>query len=313
MRKNSVNIFIITTIILLTSLIFSSCSEKEKVNSKKVVALSTYVLYDITSFIAEDTLELMKVIPSGVDIHSYEPSPRIMARIYSSDLFLLNGVVLEPWLHSFEFKNRVLAMDSFLKLSDLNENHKEHSHSGACSHGSHGSYDPHIWFDIDKMKHMTEVISDELINLEPKHKKLYIANRDKYIDRLDKIDAQYKEKLQMCKRNTIITDHNAFSYLAQNYKFEIKTLSGFSPDVEASPKDMIRVINEIKKHDVPIIFFENFGSDKAMKNIAEQTNIQILSLHPLGNITKDDVKYNRNYEDIMLENLEKISKALECQ
>jgi hypothetical protein len=33
---------------------------------------------------------------------------------------------------------------------------------------------------------------------------------------------------------------------------------------------------------------------------------------PLGNITKDEAKAQLSYEDIMLKNLEKLSKALMC-
>jgi len=36
-------------------------------------------------------------------------------------------------------------------------------------------------------------------------------------------------------------------------------------------------------------------------------------LQPLGNVTADEVKQNLGYIGIMRKNLEKISKALECQ
>jgi len=130
---------------------------------------------------------------------------------------------------------------------------------------------------------------------------------------LDRLDVSYKNNLPACTLNTLITNHNAFSYLAQKYGFEIKTLSGLSPEAEVSPKDVIRIMKEIETNNVTVVFFEDFGSDKAMKSLAAQVDVKVDSLHPLGNITKDDVEKNYTYEDIMLKNLEKISGALHCQ
>jgi zinc transport system substrate-binding protein len=163
------------------------------------------------------------------------------------------------------------------------------------------------------MKHIAEIITYELITLAPKNKDLYLANRDAYVQKLDALDALYKSTLQSCKLKTIITNHNAFSYLSDKYDFEIETLNGLSPDKEVSPKDVIRVLESVKKHKVPVVFFENFASSKSMQSIAGEANVEIDSLHPLGNITKDDLDANRTYEDIMKENLEKIAKALHCQ
>ena len=61
------------------------------------------------------------------------------------------------------------------------------------------------------------------------------------------------------------------------------------------------------------VFFESFVSDRAMKSIAEEANVSVDVLQPLGNITRDEADKKLTYEDIMLDNLEKISKALVCK
>ncbi|MDD5203488.1 MAG: zinc ABC transporter substrate-binding protein, partial [Sulfurimonas sp.] len=64
---------------------------------------------------------------------------------------------------------------------------------------------------------------------------------------------------------------------------------------------------------VKTIFFENFVSDKAIKSISHDTNASVDVLQPLGNITADEAAQNLSYEDIMRQNLEKISQALMCK
>lgn len=314
MKKSIIRTFTILISTFMIAFLFVGCDEKPKVKkAKNIVAVSSFALYDIANHISGNTIELINIVPFGVGIHSYEPTPKIMAKIEQSDLVLYNGAGLEPWLSSFHFKNRAIGMGNYIPLRNLSKEHpaQEHSHDGhKCSHTV---MDPHIWFDIENMKRMTDIITYEFITLKPENKNVYLRNRDAYIEMLRELKKLYQSKLQSCKLDTIITDHNAFSYLSSKYNFNVKTLSGFSPDVEVSPKDIIRVMSEIKKHELAIVFFENFGSDKSMKSLALESNVKIDSLHPLGNITKSDAELSRTYEDIMKENLDKISKALICQ
>jgi len=311
MEINKITKLFVTISIFVIPFVFLGCSQEKTIKkSKPRVALSTFVLYDIANHIAQDKVELVRIIPAGVGIHSFEPTPQTIANIETSDLVLYNGAGLEPWLDSFTFKNRAVGVGNYIRLQHLAEIEHVHDDHGACSHSQ---FDPHIWFDIDSMKQITQIIAYELIALDPKNKTSYLDNRDRYIDMLNRLDLLYKNKLQSCSLNTIITNHNAFSYLSSKYGFKIKTLSGLSPEAEVSPKDVIRIMKDIQTNNIDVVFFEDFGSDKAMKSLAKQVSVKVDSLHPLGNITKDDIEKKYTYEDIMLKNLEKISGALHCQ
>ncbi len=311
MKKHiSLNLLLMANILFI-SLLFTSCDKKSvKNSSKKTVIVSTFVLFDIAKYISKDTFELVKIIPNGVDIHTYEPSPKMMAKLEMSDLLIYSGAGLEPWLSSFNFKARAVGIGDFIKLRTLDKKSDEHSHHNhQCSHSA---IDPHFWLDIENMKRATDIITYEFITLEPKNKELYLKNRDDYFTMLINLDKLYKKRLASCDLDMIITNHNAFSYLSSRYNFHVKSLLGLSPDNESSPKDIIRIINDVNNFNAPVVFYENFQSDKAMKSLATQTNVKIDSLHTLGNVTKDEANKNVSYNDIMLENLEKISEALVC-
>lgn len=313
MKKYTFRNLFFTINILFLSLFFTSCEDKITVeNSKKIVVVSTFVLFDIAKHISGDTLELLKIIPNGVDVHTYEPTPKIMAKVEHSDLIIYSGAGLEPWLTSFNFKSRAIGIGNYIRLRSLNENefdgHSHHDHQCA-----HSTLDPHFWLDVENMKKAADIITYEFISLQPKNKELYLQNRDRYLNMLINLDNLYKKRLASCAIDTIITNHNAFSYLSSKYNFHVKSLSGLSPQTESSPKDIIRIINDVNNFNAPVVFYENFQSDKAMKSLAEQTNVKIDTLHTLGNITKDDAKKNLTYNDIMLENLEKITEALICR
>ena len=305
-------IFVLIIAIFLLQMYVSKQDAKiDSQTHKPTVSLSTFSLYDIAKHISQDSLELVIILPFGVDAHSFEPTPKLMAKILESNLVVYSGAGLEPWTESFEFKSKVIDMSKSVNLLKLGKepDHSNHEH---CNH-TQGAVDPHYWLDIQNMITATNIISEEFSKLLPVKAELYRLNRDKYIRMLKSLDAKYKKSLSGCQKETIIVNHNAFSYLSKNYHFHVEALSGLSPDAQPSAKSMVRLIEHIKEHDISTIFFESFVSDKAIKSIANEAKVSVDVLQPLGNITRDEADKKLSYEDIMLDNLEKISKALVCK
>ncbi len=290
----------------------SKVEEAVQKNQKPIISLSTFTLYDIAKHVAEDKFELVMILPIGVDAHSYEPEPSMMVKLEKSALVVYSGAGLEPWINGFNFKSQTLDISNSVSLRELEENeHDIHGHHDKqCVHSV---IDPHYWLDVDNMIKATQIITKHFIDISPEHKEKFIKNKENYIAMLNNLNNLYKSELKQCNLNTIIVNHNAFSYLSHKYNFHVKALSGFSPEAEISPKDMIRVINEIKLNKVSTIFFESFVSDKAIKSLAQEANVDVDTLQPLGNITKAESDNNMTYEDIMKINLIKISQALVCR
>jgi len=303
--KNIIFTAIMILLIIAILLINKDTKEVEQKN-KPTIALSTFSLYDITKNIVGDSAEPFMILPFGVDAHSYEPNPSQVVKIYKSALVVYSGAGLEPWIDGFEFKNKAIDMSLHVELKKLKGHDHHHEHS------SHNSVDPHYWLDFSNMIKATNLITSELIKLFPENKKLYKSNRDKYITMLKNLDKDYAQQLSTCRAKTIVVNHNAFSYLANKYGFEVEALSGLSPEAQPSAKSMAELIEHVKEYKLKTIFFESFVSDKAIKSIAKEAKVKVDVLQPLGNITADEAKQNLSYEDIMYTNLKKLSEALEC-
>lgn len=309
-------IFVLIVIMfLLEMFLMNKEAQKQEVSStpsKPIVAVSTYSIYDITKNIAEDSVEIVNILPFGVDAHSFEPTPKLMVTLQKSELVIYSGAGLEPWTSGFEFSNKVIDMSKHVKLRELESDEFDHHdhHDHQCAHSQ---IDPHYWLDIQNMILATNIITQELISILPKNKDLYVKNAQKYMNMLKALDADYKESLSSCRLDTIITNHNAFSYLSKEYGFHVEALSGFSPETQPSAKDITRLMKHIKEERVSTIFFESFVSDKVIKSIAKDVNVKVDVLQALGNITADEAEHNLGYEEIMRENLLKLKRALECR
>ena len=299
MKKIILVLCLIVVIVFVKMNFFTNKVETKESLNKPMVSLSTYSLYDIAKHIAGDKLELVMILPFGVEVHNFEPNPKLMVKIQRSALVVYSGAGLEPWIKGFSFKHSVINMSKNIKLRTLS-NHKN-------------NYDPHYWLDFSNMITATKIMEKAFIKISPKDKDLFEKNAKSYISMLEKLDADYKKSLKMCKLHTIIVNHNAFSYMAQRYDFHVESLSGFIPEAQPSAKNMIELVKEIQKKHIKTIFFEDFENSKAIKNIATEAKISIDTLQPLGNITANEHKKGMDYEDIMRENLSKLSKALECR
>jgi zinc transport system substrate-binding protein len=307
MTNNKKILFFIFLLMLIVMFVIFK-QDKKVEDSRPMVAVSTFSLYDITKHIAQDTVKIINILPFGVDPHSFEPTPKLMGQIEKSKLVLYSGAGLEPWTHGYNFKNASIDMSKYVHLrslgADEHDHHQDHEH--------HSNLDPHYWLDFTNMQKSAELITKKLIALSPKNRSLYMANKDKYLKMLNELNEAYSTQLQACKLDTIIVNHNAFGYLSHRFGFHVEALSGLIPEAQPNAKNMSRIIKDIDEHGAPVVFIESFVSSKAMKSIADEIKVDVDTLQPLGNITADEAKQNLTYEVIMKQNLAKISKALMC-
>ncbi|WP_434580646.1 zinc ABC transporter substrate-binding protein [Sulfurimonas sp. NW15] len=309
----NIKIIALILILFMASLFLVIENEKKpQTNTKPIVGVTTFALYDITKHIAGDTLDVVNILPFGVDPHSFEPTPKLMGNIEKSALVFYSGAGLEPWVHGFAFKQNAVNISKYVKLRELadTDENEEEEHIG---HQHHEGVDPHYWLDFDNMKKAAQVITNELIALQPQYKELYIKNRDRYVKMLNALDQEYKQKLANCKQKSVVVTHNALGYIADRYGFGVESLTGLSPEAEPSAKAMKRVFQDIRKKGIQTIFYENFVNDKVTKTIAKDANITVDVFQPLGNITADEAKAGMTYQAIMQKNLKKLSKALMCR
>lgn len=298
----------IKTIIILLILFFGSyiflrykTDTTIKSNKKPTIALSTFVLLDVAKAISANTLNCFMIVPIGVDIEEFEPTPRMMARLLGAKLIVYSGAGLEPWMTSFVNSKNALNMGKYIKLRYVKS-----THFGKVA-------DPHYWLNIKNMIIVAKVLRDKFKKMFPKNKALYEANTAIFIKHLKRIDYAYKTQLKSCKKHTIIVGHNAFSYLAHEYHFKVDSISGLAPDAQPDARTIKRIITDVKDNNISTIFFIPFTNTSIMKSIARETGTKVGILEPIVNITKKKLREHATYFSLMMSNLNKISHALKCR
>ncbi len=273
------------------------------------IAVTNFALYDIAKHITADQVEVKKLIPFGVEMHTYMPSVKTMAELSKAELFIFNGLGIEPWIKK-EYPNQ-LNMSKFVKLREIQgescDEHDDHAHE----HDHSDEVDPHYWLDIDNMIVMAETVKMKVSEHFPEFKVIFETNAKTYIEELKALEQEYAKALKNCQHKEIVVNHNAFGYLGAKYDFSSHSITGLSPDEQASAKKMREITDLVKEEDITIIFFESFVSPAVAEAISHETGTKVESLQPLANVTSDEE--TKGYIGLMRENLQKLKVAMECQ
>jgi zinc transport system substrate-binding protein len=302
------------------ALLMGGCKEKsaQETFSPKtpVVSVSTFPLYEAASAVAHKSLDLQLIIPLGSDPHLFSPDPKQVVNISKSALFIYNGADFENWAeplkNTLPAATKVVDMSRYVSLmTAAGQEHHDEEHDGHAHH--HGGNDPHYWLDIDNMIKMVTAMQKEFSGLSPADAKQFSDNADRYIAELEKLKTEYTQGLKECRHRTIITNHNAFGYLASAYNLENISVVGLSSDEQPSAKTIAKVIELVKTHGIKTIFFEALINNNISQTIAKETGATAVSLQPLGNISEDELKSGATYLSIMRHNLSKLKDALECR
>jgi zinc transport system substrate-binding protein len=321
---NSKRVLIRGTIALFSfvgiAFLVSSIQTKKIEEARPKVYVSTFALYEAANNVANGAMEIHSIVPLGSDPHMFSPNPTQVANISNAELFVYNGAGFEVWAKSLTNTlpktTKVIDMSQYVQLHQ-SDKHEEHSHENGEHHDEHehhhGTHDPHYWLDIDNMIKMTQTLEADFSKLLPQKAPQFHQNSTAYIIELKKLQSEYVTQLAQCKKRTIITNHDAFGYLARSNNLKNISVIGLSSDEQPSAQTVAHVIKEIKEHGIKTIFFEEMVNDNVSQTIAKETGAKAVSLQPLENITQDELNAHQTYLFIMRENLTKLKIALECR
>ncbi|SCG82743.1 putative zinc transport system zinc-binding lipoprotein adcA [Proteiniborus sp. DW1] len=299
-------------VIIAISLLLSGCNTEApaKVSSDKLkVYVSFYPIYFAADQIGKDKIELYSVIPNGSEPHDYEPSIREIANVENGDIFIFNGVGMEPWAEKLSdnlARKEVQTLNlseyvDLIKLEDEDHNHKDHDH---------GLYDPHIWLDPINMNKIAYQIMIEFSELDKPNESFYKKSYEEFSEKLLELDLSFRSGLENLSEKDILVSHQAFGYLTKRYGLEQIAVTGITPHEEPSPGAIAKLLDIIEEEKFEYIFLESLASPKVVELLAREGNLQVLELNPISGLTKEQQEKKEDYFSLMMKNLENLKKAL---
>ena len=290
--------------VLLSDIHFNA---KPKDTRLQVVA-TFYPMAEFARAVGGANVNVTTLVKPGLEPHDYEPSPQDLARIYDSSLFVYNGAGLETWVDKIQPQlesSKTFTVDASYAIKTLKKDPSDTESKSAT--------DPHVWMDPELAIKEVVAISQGFTAVDPKNVAAYRANALAYVRQLVALNDEFKAGLTQCQSHDIVTSHQAFSYLAQEYGLQATGIAGLSPDDEPSPQKLAQVADYVKANNVTYIFFESLVSPKLSQTIASETGAQTIAFNPLEGLTNSDIKAGKNYISVQRDNLQALRTALGCQ
>jgi zinc transport system substrate-binding protein len=296
--------------LLLAPVLLLACTTRDEqtYTSNKMTAVATfYPLQYLAQRISGDRMEVTGLVPTGVEPHDYNPSPKDMVAIQRAELFIYNGAGLEA------FAPQIIAglpTDGPIVVNAT----QGLQMTTASAHGGEGNDpDPHVWLDPHLYSQQAQLIHHALAQADQDGAAVYNANLSLLQDDLAKLEREMSDGLASCSRNTVVTAHRAFGYMAEKFNLHHIALAGLAPEEEPSPAHMKQLIEEIELTGTSYIFFESLTTPAVAEAIARETGAKTLEMNPLEGLTKDQLRSGEDYFTIMRQNLANLRTALECQ
>lgn len=313
------------------SLVLAACSNvdktasstKENGDNKLTVYTTIYPLEYFAERIGGDTVNVESIMPAGTDEHTYEPTTKTILKLAEADLFLYNGLNLEPFTEKVE---ETLTGED-VKIVNIGEHvdvemdsHEGHSHEdehmreeeiteGSHEH-DHGGVDPHIWIDPMLAIGMASVVKDELVTLNPDGKGTYNENFKLLKTDLETLDENFHMMTEAAAHKEILVSHAAYGYWEESYGIKQLSIAGLSSTEEPSQKELKEIAETATKHDIKYVIFEQNITPKVAKVIQNEIGADSLRLHNLSTLTKEDIENGEDYFSIMEQNMETLKTAL---
>ncbi|MGI9378065.1 MAG: metal ABC transporter substrate-binding protein [Methyloligellaceae bacterium] len=232
---------------------------------KKFKVVTTFtVIADMVRNVAGDEAEVVSITKPGAEIHGYEPTPRDIVRSRDADLVLWNGMNLELWFE--QFLRNLGDVPSVTLTDGINPI--------AIGSGSYrGKPNPHAWMGLDNALIYIDNILEALAKHDSRNATAYVKNASTYKKKLRETLGPLRDQIAAIpeSRRWLVTCEGAFSYLARDFGMKELYLWPMNADQVGTPQQVRKVIDGVRKHNIPVVFCESTVNTAPAKQVARET------------------------------------------
>jgi zinc transport system substrate-binding protein len=217
--------------------------------------------------------------------------------------------------HSDEEQNDEEAAHSEEEHHDEEAAHSDEEHQdGEAAHSDEEShdqnFDPHVWLDPILSIKLASNIKDSLIELMPDREQEFEQNFAQLEKDLKELDNEFKSVIEQAENKHLLVAHEAYGYWSNRYGIIQIAVNGLSPTQEPSQRELTKLIEEAKEHDLKYIAFEQNVSSRVAEMIQREIGAETVTLYNLESISVEDMKNQEDYFSLMRKNLQTLEKVL---
>ena len=280
-------------ILLLPVLIFylATCITSPETHSSNAVSVSILPQKYFVESIAGDKLKVNVMIPPGASHSSYEPTPKQMNLLVSSQAYLKIG----PLDFELAWMPRFSGANPEMKIFDLSEgidlikgSHDHHEGEEKLFHPENETgIDPHIWLSPVNVKIMSFNILKALISIYPSDSVEFTSNYNSFMIQVDSVASLYNSNANNLKGKSFIIYHPALAYMARDFGMQQIVLE--FEGKEPHPVHIKEIIDLAKEKNIHSIFVQKQFSIDNSRSLAKEINAEIITIDPMEENWKEQM------------------------
>jgi zinc/manganese transport system substrate-binding protein len=250
---------------------------------------------DIARQVGGDLVTVTSILNNpNQDPHLFTTSPSVAVELAGADIVIVNGADYDPWMAGLlaaqPAPNRVI-----ITIADLL--------------GRKPGDNPHLWYDPAAIPDLANQLLKVLTQRDPSHASIYTQNTQKLLASLAPIHARMAALRAKFAGTPVTATEPVFGLMAaalglvmRNMPFQIAVMN----DTEPAPSDVAAFENDLRTHQVKILFYNSQVTDDLTSNllaIAHQSGI------PVVGVTETEPK-GMNYQAWMTYGLNAVERAL---
>ncbi|MGM0435449.1 MAG: metal ABC transporter substrate-binding protein [Bacillota bacterium] len=319
---------LILLVTLMTVLSIAACDDTT--DDGTVVYTTTYPLKFLLDSIGEDVVTVKYVPGSQVHGESHDWSQKEIIDMQDADFLFHVGAGYDTYIEAnidsvFDDQNvELVKMENHIDILEVelihdheDEDHGDEEHDEEEHPEVTTLPDAHFWLDTSRMIEASELIMDKLSEKYSDETEILNNNYTVLEAQLQKLHEDFTNTLTNTEK-PVVTNVKLFSYFEDAYGLNIKslTLNAHAHEDETVPNDLETFIDLIIDNDLDYILFEKNATSPAGETLISEVNkldhdVEKRYLHPIGNITTEEMNQNKNYINLMYDNLASLENALE--
>ncbi|MEX1013475.1 MAG: zinc ABC transporter substrate-binding protein [Waddliaceae bacterium] len=250
----------------------------------RIKVLSTIgMISDLVEEIGGEHVDVLTLIPPGLDPHSYQMVKGDDEKLAFADLIFYNGLGLE---HGPSLLQTLANTPRAIPIGDHIQKkipRKILTYDGQP--------DPHIWMDISLWSYAVPIITTALSNADPDNRAEYEKRGKLFINAMRKAHREVRTQLQTIPDpyRFLVTSHDAFNYFTRAYLATKEEQSngwqkrfvapeGLSPESQLSTSDIQETLQHILQFDIFVIFPESNVSQASLRKLLDSASQMGLKL-----------------------------------
>ena len=160
------------------------------------VVTSVSPITNIVQNIGGDKINLIGLVPEGVNSHTFELTPSDVIKINNADLIIIDGLNLEANVE--KIAENAISKNSNIQLLKLGDNtiSQDQWIFDFSFPKENGDPNPHLWLNVEYAMKFANLTRDKLIEMDSSKSQYYIENSKKYHNLLEQLDSGIKKSIE---------------------------------------------------------------------------------------------------------------------